>query len=120
IVFMCSVAGFAATSLGTPYSASKFGLRGFAMALSGELKNKGVYVTIVYPSWVSTKLLASPDFGSAEVKPLPRIFAENPEKVIRASITGIRKNKHHVCPGLLAKLVWQGAKIRPIVSQQSH
>ncbi|MEW6079876.1 MAG: SDR family NAD(P)-dependent oxidoreductase [Thermodesulfobacteriota bacterium] len=120
VVFICSVAGFAATSLGTPYSTSKFGLRGFAMGLSGELKDKGVRATIVYPSWVNTKLLRSPEFGAAAVKPLPSIFAEDPVKVIREAITGIRKNRLHVCPGLFAKIVWQAARVRPIVSRQSH
>ena len=120
LVFMSSVAGFAATALGTPYTASKFGLRGFAMALSGELKNKGVRTTIVYPSGVSTKLLNSPEFGFAELKPLPSIFAEDPVKVIRAAIKGIRKNRLHVYPGLFAKIVWQAAKVRPIVSKQTH
>lgn len=120
IVFMCSVAGFAATSLGTPYSSSKFGLRGFAMGLSGEIKDKGVHTTIIYPSWVNTKLLNSSEFGSAELKALPSIFAENPVQVIRESIKGIRKNRLHVCPGLFAKIVWQAARAWPIVSRQSH
>ncbi|MFP4040363.1 MAG: SDR family NAD(P)-dependent oxidoreductase [Desulfosudaceae bacterium] len=120
IVFTCSVAGFAATALGTPYVTSKFGMRGFAMALSGEVREKGLNITIVYPSWVKTRLLDSPEFGSAEIKSLPSIFSEDPAKVVAASIRGIRKNRLHVCPGLFAKLVWQAARFRPVVSRQSH
>lgn len=36
LVFMCSVSGFLATSFETTYTVSKFGLRGFSMALAGE------------------------------------------------------------------------------------
>jgi short-subunit dehydrogenase len=120
IVFMCSLAGIAATSLGTPYTTSKFGMRGFAMALSGEMKDKGLQTTIIYPSWVKTKLLNSPEFGSAQVKSLSSFLTENPVKVIKESINGIRKNKLHVYPGLFAKIVSQFAKLRPLVSRQSH
>jgi len=120
IVFMCSVAGFAATSLGTPYVTSKFGIRGFAMALSGEMKDKELDVTIVYPSWVRTGMLESPEYGSAKVESLSSRLVEDPAKVVKEAIKGIRKNKLHVCPGIFAKLVWHGAKAWPIVSRQSH
>jgi len=120
IVFMCSLAGIAATSLGSPYSASKFGIRGFAMALSGEMKDKGLQTTIIYPSWVKTNLLKSPEFGSARLKGLSSFLAEDPDKVVKESIEGIRKNKLHVYPGRFAKIVSQVAKLTPLVSRQSH
>jgi short-subunit dehydrogenase len=120
IVFMCSLAGIAATSLGTPYTTSKFGMRGFAMALSGEIKDKGLHTTIIYPSWVKTKLLNSPEFGSAQLKSLSSFLAEDPVKVVKESIKGIRKNKLHVYPGLFAKIISWVAKLRPLVSRQSH
>lgn len=120
LVFMCSVAGFAATALGTPYVTSKFGLRGFAMALSGEVRDKGLDVTIVYPSWVRTDLLRSPEFGSARVGALASFLAEDPARVVREAIRGIRRKKLHVCPGVFAKLVWQAARVWPIVSRQAH
>jgi short-subunit dehydrogenase len=77
-------------------------------------------VTIIYPSWVKTKLLESPEFGSAKVGRLSAILAENPAKVVAEAIRGIRRNKLHVRPGPFAKLVWHAAKARPIVSRQSH
>ncbi|MDI6743214.1 MAG: SDR family oxidoreductase [Smithella sp.] len=120
IVFMCSLAGIAATSLGTPYTTSKFGMRGFAMALSGEMKDKGLHTTIIYPSWVKTNLLKSPEFGSAQLKSLSSFLAEDPVKVVKESINGIRKNKLHVYPGLFAKIISQVAKLTPLVSRQSH
>jgi uncharacterized protein len=120
IVFMSSVAGFVATSQGTPYSCSKFGLRGFGMALSGELKGKGVDVTNIYPFWVKTNLLNAPEHGAAKINKLPSFFAGNSAKVIHEAIEGIRKRKLHVYPGIYAKLVYSASRWTPIVSKQAH
>lgn len=103
IVFLSSVAGFSATALGTPYSCSKFAIRGFGMSLSGELKQKGVKVTNIYPWWVKTELLKSPEYGSAKLMPLPGFLMNDPKKVVAESIEGIRKEKLHVYPGIFAK-----------------
>ena len=120
IVNMSSVAGFVATSQGAPYSCSKFGLRGFGMALYGEIKKKGVDVTNIYPFWAKTNILNSPEYGTTTIKRLPGIFADDPKKVIRQAIGGIRKRKLHVYPGIYAKAVNFAAKFWPIVSRQAH
>jgi short-subunit dehydrogenase len=57
IVLMSSVAGFIGTKNSTAYAASKFGLRGFGLSLYGEVKSKGINVTIIYPFWADTPLL---------------------------------------------------------------
>jgi uncharacterized protein len=122
LVFMSSVAGFVATSQGTPYSCSKFGLRGFGMGLSGELKDKGVDVTNIYPWWVKTDLLKSPEYGQTRIDklPLPEFLVNKPERVVREIINGIRKGKLHVYPGIYAKLAYQASRWSPIVSRQAH
>ena len=120
IVFMCSVAGYIPTSLGTPYSASKFGIRGFSMGLYGELKELGIAVTIIYPSWVNTKLLKSPEFGGASVGKLPDVLTEEPERVVKRAVKGISKQKLHVYPSLFSRTVWVGTKFWPIISKQAH
>ena len=120
IAFVCSLSGIASTAMSAPYSASKFGMRGFAMALASELKDKGVNATIIYPSWVNTKLLQSPEYGSEKTGSLNSLLAEDPARVVRGAIKGIRKNKLHVCPGVFAKLVWQAAKLMPITTKQAH
>jgi len=120
IVFMGSVASYIPTSLGTPYSASKFGIRGLGMGLSGELKEFGIAVTVIYPSWVNTPLLKSQEFGNAPVGKLPGILSEKPEKVVRQAIKGISKQKLHVYPSLFSRTVWYGTKFCPIVSRQAH
>jgi uncharacterized protein len=51
-VFMSSLAGKAASGGGSMYSATKFGLRGFALGLRGDLAGRGVGVTVINPGFI--------------------------------------------------------------------
>lgn len=54
-VNVISLGGFAAAPYAAAYSASKFGLRGFAEALRGELTpHPGIHICDIYPSFVDT------------------------------------------------------------------
>ena len=117
-VFIDSVAGFVATKLGTSYSAAKFGLRGFAMALSGEIRARGLDVTIIYPFFTRTAILKAPVFGKAKLPVMPRIFIDDPDKVIDAALKGIAKRELHVRTGFYSKFMWQVLRVWPVVSSQ--
>ena len=74
IVFMSSVAGKVPSSGFTVYNATKFGIRGFGLALREELWGTGVGVSVVCPTfvkeagmWAETGLKANPMAG--EVSP---------------------------------------------------
>ncbi len=56
IVCVASVAGHVATE--TVYSATKFGVRGFALSLRRELRGTGVHVSVVSPGFIRTDLTA--------------------------------------------------------------
>ena len=70
IVCVASVSGLIATE--TVYSATKFGVRGFALSLRRELRGKGVSVSVVSPGFIKTDLTAWR--GSARM-PGPEIVA---------------------------------------------
>ncbi len=53
IVFVNSMSGKAASPGGAVYSATKFGLRGFALGLRQDLRPHGIGVSSVYPGFVS-------------------------------------------------------------------
>lgn len=57
IIVVASLAGIAAIPGITLYSASKFAVRGFALALAQELRPHGVAVTVVCPDAVETPML---------------------------------------------------------------
>lgn len=117
-VFVSSVAGFIATSLGASYSAAKFGIRGFAMALAGEVRPRGVDVTIIYPFFTRTAILKSPTFGTARIPVMPRLFIDDPDKVIRTALHAVDRRWLHVRPGFYAKFMWQVQRFWPVTSTQ--
>jgi len=118
LVFMSSVAGFIPTSFETVYSVSKFGVRGFAMALAGEVRVMGVDVTIVYPFWADTNILKSPSFGSRRAKRPPQLVVLRPEKIVDAALSGIVKRRLHVYPDTFSRVSWHLNRLYPIVGRQ--
>ena len=52
IVSLSSVAAFAASADSAPYSATKAGVIGYTMGLSGELAPQGIRVNAICPGWV--------------------------------------------------------------------
>ena len=118
IAFLSSVAGFVPTAFETSYSVSKFAVRGFGMALSGELAGTGVGVTNIYPFWADTNILNSPSYGSKRAKRVPSVFIDSSERIVSAAIKGIEKGKLHVYPGIFSKITWWANKFWPIVGKQ--
>jgi short-subunit dehydrogenase len=58
IVFVASIAAHVALPSSVIYSTTKFGLRGFALALRREVTHRGVGVSIVSPGFVDTESVA--------------------------------------------------------------
>lgn len=57
IIFINSLGGLLPLKESALYSASKFGLRGFALALSMELRSKRIYVSSIFPGAIDTQML---------------------------------------------------------------
>lgn len=110
IVLISSGAGLVGVFGYTPYSPSKFALRGLAESLRGELKGTGIGLSIVYPPDTDTPQLAAEN----QTKPLEtkNITASaemwQPEDVAQEIVKGIKHQTFVVAPGLemglLAKL----------------
>ncbi|MCA9645636.1 MAG: SDR family oxidoreductase [Myxococcales bacterium] len=99
VAFTCSLAGLLAAPTMAVYSASKFGLRGYAQALRGELRQSGPSITIVYPGYVPTGLHEATRYHGAGVRELigalPQRLAASPEqvatKILAATLAGQRE-----------------------------
>jgi 3-dehydrosphinganine reductase len=110
IVLISSGAGLVGLYGYTPYSPSKFALRGLAESLRGEMKEWGIDVAIAYPPDTDTPQLAAEKL----TKPLAtqRITATaktwTAEAVAEAIIHGVEQKAFEITPGLemtlLAKL----------------
>jgi uncharacterized protein len=92
ILFVSSLAGKLAPMRSAVYSATKFGLRGFAGGLREDLRGSGVGVTVVYPGFVSEAGM----FADAGVR-LPRwVGTATPEEVAAAVVRGIEKDRAEI------------------------
>ncbi len=91
LVFMSSLAGKNASAHTALYNATKFGLRGFALALREDLKPHGVGVSTILPGPVrDSGMLADTD-----VK-VPRIGTRSPADVAEATVGAIDRNRAEV------------------------
>ncbi|MEA2398534.1 MAG: hypothetical protein QOK25_2090 [Thermoleophilaceae bacterium] len=119
-VYISSIAGKVASGGGSLYSATKFGLRGFAFALHEELRGTGVGTTTVFPGFIRDAGM----FAEAELE-LPRgVGTRTPDQVAEAVLKGIATNTAEIdvaalsqriggwlsgpAPGVVAKLTRMG------------
>ena len=92
IVLMSSLSGKAPAAGTSVYSATKFGLRGFAGALRAELHGTGVGVSAIFPGFIRDAGM----FEDANVK-LPRgTGTKTPEQVAKATLRAIERNKGEI------------------------
>jgi short-subunit dehydrogenase len=92
LVFISSLQGKAATPNSSLYVATKFGLRGFALALREDLRAAGVGVSVVMPGFIRNAGLFA-DSGAT----LPfGVGTRTPEQVAGAVISAIERNRAEV------------------------
>lgn len=92
IVFIASLAGKVASPRGAIYSATKFGLRGFAFGLREDLIGHGVGVSVVSPGFVSDAGM----FHDTGVEPPLVLGSTTPEKVAKAVCRAIERNRSEI------------------------
>jgi short-subunit dehydrogenase len=92
MVFMASVAGKVPASGFTVYNATKFGIRGFALALREELWGTGVGVSAISPTFVSEAGM----WAETGLKANPLAAEVSPQQVAEAVHTAITKNKAEI------------------------
>jgi short-subunit dehydrogenase len=102
IIFVASVAGSIGLPTSAIYSASKFGMRGFADGLRREVARHGIGVTVVSPGFIKTAMTAGKRF------PMP-----GPAIVARAIANAIERPRREVfVPGYYRLLV-RAAQLLP-------
>jgi short-subunit dehydrogenase len=92
MVFISSLAGKAAAPASSIYSATKFGLRGFALGLREDLRHHGVGVSVVLPGFISDAGM----FAEANVE-LPRgVGTRTPEQVAGAVVQAVERDRAEI------------------------
>jgi short-subunit dehydrogenase len=92
LLFMSSLAGKAATPGTALYNASKYGLRGFASALRGDLRASGVGVSAVFPGFIRDAGM----FAEAGVTLPAGVGTRTPEDVADAVVRAIERNRGEI------------------------
>jgi short-subunit dehydrogenase len=89
LVFVSSLSGKAASPRSGIYSATKFGLRGFASGLREDVDAMGIGVTVVFPGFVRDAGL----FADSGVRLPPWVGTRTPEQVAAAIVRGIEQGR---------------------------
>ncbi len=92
IVLISSLAGLTASKGSSLYNATKFGLRGFGLALRQDLHGTGVGVTVVLPGFIRDAGM----FADSGAKTPPGFGTKTPDEVARAVVDAVRKNRGEV------------------------
>lgn len=92
IVFISSLSGKSGQGGAAVYSATKFGMRGFAQGLRGDLAPAGVGVSCVFPGFIRDAGMFH-DSGTQ----LPKgVGTSTPEEVAAGVVTAIERNRFEV------------------------
>ena len=89
VVFVSSLSGKTGSPRSGIYSATKFGLRGFAAGLREDVDAKGIGVTVVFPGFVRDSGL----FAESGVKLPAWVGTRTPEQVAAAVVRGIEHER---------------------------
>jgi uncharacterized protein len=92
IVFISSLAGKSGQARSSVYSATKFGLRGFAQGLRGDLESRNVGVSAVFPGFIRDAGM----FAESGTKLPPGVGTSTPEQVANAVVRAIQRNDFEV------------------------
>ena len=89
IVLISSLSGKVASPASAIYSASKFGLRGFALGIREDLAPHGIGVSVVLPGFISEAGM----FADAGVQLPRRVGTRSPEDVAAAVIRAVERDR---------------------------
>jgi short-subunit dehydrogenase len=92
IVFVSSLNGKAGTAGSSIYSATKFGLRGFALGLREDLRPHGVGVSTIFPGFIRDAGM----FHESGAKLPGYIGTKTPEDVADAVVSAIERDRSEV------------------------
>lgn len=112
-----SVGGWIPVPYGVGYSASKFGLRGFSQALSGELsKYKHIHVCDLFPAFLdSPGIQHAANYTGHILKPAPPVY--DPQRLARVMVAVAMKPKKAVTVGSAATFIRLAQFIMPSVTR---
>lgn len=122
LVNISSIFGIIAPPGQTAYSASKFAVRGFSMALAHELEGSGVGVSVVHPGGVNTRIAetaktpedATPDEIEQSRAAAKAALVMPPPDAARIILNGVERRKRRILVGNDAHMAAQFERFFPV------
>jgi short-subunit dehydrogenase len=117
VLNVCSILGLIGMPKVNAYCTSKFAMVGFTEALRNEFGKQGLGVTALCPGFVSTNLFTNAPLEEAveEHKVPPKIVCTTPERVARAGVKAIYRNRRLVTVEPFAKFMYALKRFAPWV-----
>lgn len=115
IVFISSLLGKIATPGSSLYSATKFGLRGFAAGLRADLSRSGVGVSVIFPGFIRDAGM----FHDSGTKLPSWVGTNTPGEVADAVCRSVVENRHEtdVAPLIMRSTVWVAGAVPPLAAR---
>lgn len=88
LVFISSIAGKTATRGSSLYNATKYGLRGFSLALRSELRSQRIGVSAIFPGFIRDAGM----FADTAIKLPFGVGTRTPEQVAAAVVRAVERN----------------------------
>ena len=99
LVIIGSVAGWVATPLTSPYCMSKFAVRALANAITPELADAGVKVTLVSPGFIESNIRRVDNDGTLHEQapePIPGWLLMGREKAVRQILKAVARARREI------------------------
>lgn len=92
LVFVSSLSGKAASPVSSLYNATKFGLRGFSLAVRQDLRGTGVGSSVILPGFISDAGM----FADSRAKLPTGVGTKTPDEVATAVLRAVERNRAEV------------------------
>lgn len=101
LIYISSISGKVASPSASLYNATKFGLRGFALALHEDLRETGVGATVIFPGLIGDAGM----WADSDLKAPSGAGVKSPEDVAEAVLRAIERNPREIdVAGLVERL----------------
>jgi oxidoreductase, short-chain dehydrogenase/reductase family len=113
ILQVCSISAFQPLPMLNVYAASKAFVLSYSLALSEEVKPRGIYLTVLCPNWVNTEFfkVAENTKNPGAIKSYP--FIMSPERVANTALSALKAGRLMKIPGVSGKILYAANKIIP-------
>jgi short-subunit dehydrogenase len=92
LIYVSSISGKAASAAASLYNATKFGLRGFSLALHEDLRDTGVGCSAIFPGFIAEAGM----WADSNIKAPAGAGTRTPDDVAKAVLKAIRKNPYEI------------------------